>query len=331
MTEELLDTAAAGVDGTVYGLFGLCWRTVDLYLAGETAAERAFVDLRERATALDSRSVGYIVAVLDVMRTIRTGDLAAAEAAAGRVLRLGLAVGDADAVGYFGAHLLAIRWVQGRLAETVPTIAAVLESATLRRRDRIYPATLVYATALRGDHPAARAMLDGILADGLGPTPDFSTWTATVAVLVEAAAELADGPLAARLARWLAPYAHLPVMPSLAVVCLGPGERVLGVAAAASGRFDDAVVDWSAAPVFEWQLLGGAPGEPLDRGEYLAIYNLKPALFFCYFDRNLGGDIGWSDSERWEGQLGTELKQLLKEYGEEAIKKAVVSALSGGG
>jgi tetratricopeptide (TPR) repeat protein len=45
------------------------------------------------------------------------GRLDEAEAAAHRCFDLGTAVGEVDALGYFGAHLLAIRWIQGRDAE----------------------------------------------------------------------------------------------------------------------------------------------------------------------------------------------------------------------
>ena len=265
VSEELLDTAAQ-VEGTIYDLFGLCWRTVDLYLGGDTGADRAFVDLRERATALGSQSIGYIVAVLDVMRTFRRGDLVAAEQAAERALRLGLAVGDADALGYYSAHMLTIRWIQGRLGEMVQTVTSVLESATLRRRDRIFPAVLACATAWRGDHSAARSVLDGLLADGVDAIPTFSTWAATLAVLVEAAAELGDGDLADQLAARLSPYASLPVMPSLAVVCLGPGERTMGVAAATAGRLDDAIA-WFRSALTANRRLRNRPLEALIRAQ----------------------------------------------------------------
>jgi hypothetical protein len=117
----------------------------------------------------------------------------------------------------------------------VEMIASVLESATLRRHDQIYPALLAYAHALRGDHVTARSVLDGLLADGVDAIPSFSTWSSTIGILVEAAAELGDVQLAADLAERFAPVARLPVMPSLAVRCLGPGERVIGRALATMG------------------------------------------------------------------------------------------------
>jgi tetratricopeptide (TPR) repeat protein len=275
VADELLDNAAQA-DGTVYGLFGLCWRAVDLYLLGDGRAERAFVDLRERATALSSRSIGYIAAVLDVMRTFRQGELERAEAQAGEVLTLGLAVGDADALAYYGAHLLAIRWVQGRLGEMTETITSVVESSTLRRRDQIYPATLAYAHALRGDHGAARSAVDALLADGLDGIPDFPTWTATVAALIETAAEIGDGRLASELGERFAPYAHLPVMPSLAVICLGPGERVLAVAHAAAGRLDEAV-KWFQAALEANRRLRSRPFDPLIRAQLAAVLGRRRA------------------------------------------------------
>jgi hypothetical protein len=66
-------------------------------------------------------------------------------------------------------------------------------------------------------------------------------------VLIEAACELGDGELGTRLASHFAPYATVPVMPSLAVMCLGPGERVLARVHDVSGRLDEAVEDFRAA------------------------------------------------------------------------------------
>jgi tetratricopeptide (TPR) repeat protein len=240
IAEELLD-AAVHAPGSIFSLFGLCWRTVDLYLVGDARAEHSFLDLREQTAALASRSIGYIAAVLDVMRTFRRGELEHAEALAADALALGEDAGDADAFAYYGGHLLGMRWVQGRLAEMGPMIDAVIDSATLRRRDRIYPAVRAYARAVEGDHAGARAAIDQLVDEGLESICDFSTGLATLAVLIETAAQLADGPLAEQLAELFRPFAGLPVMPSLAVVCLGPGERFLGLALATAGRLDEAI------------------------------------------------------------------------------------------
>lgn len=246
VADELLDVAARS-EGSIYALFGLCWRTVDLYLLGDPAAERSFAELLKRSTALRTQSIGYIASVLDVMRAFRRGDLAAAEAMAEEALAFGQAVGDADAIGYYGAHLLGIRWIQGRIEEMHDTVAAVLDSGTLRRRDRVYRATLAYTDALVGNQAAARLEIEAVLADGPGPVLNFSTGTTAIGLLIETAAELGDAHLAGELAEHFAPYAGLPIMPSLAVICFGPGQRTLGLAYATAGRLDEAIECFDAA------------------------------------------------------------------------------------
>jgi tetratricopeptide (TPR) repeat protein len=261
IAEELLDVTERP-EAAMYSLFGLCWRTVDLYLLGDPGADSSFVELREHATALGSQSLGYVASVLEVMRTFRRGELDETERLAAEALDLGTAAGDADALSWFGGHLLAIRWAQGRLEEMHDLVAAVIESSTLRRLDQVYPALLAYTAALRGDVSAARSAVSALLAEDRGTTADFSTWTTTMMVLAETAAELGDTDSADTIAQRFAPYAHLPVMPALAVICLGPGERVLATAHMAAGRLDDAVA-WLRAALTANQRLGNRPFEAL--------------------------------------------------------------------
>ena len=68
-------------------------------------------------------------------------------------------------------------------------------------------------------------------------------------------------------------------------------------------------LEWSETPVFEWKLLGGRVGTPVNAKNPVAIYNARagsagsPGNFLIHFDRNVGGDIGWPDSKRWESQI----------------------------
>lgn len=87
-------------------------------------------------------------------------------------------------------------------------------------------------------------------------------------------------------------------------------------------------LDWSNAPIFEWQVLGGHAGSVVKRNTPVAIFNTSVREFFTYFNRNVGGHIGWSDSERWEHTLSEKLKALVREYGYEAVKAAVLVAMS---
>jgi hypothetical protein len=85
---------------------------------------------------------------------------------------------------------------------------------------------------------------------------------------------------------------------------------------------------WSSAPVFEWKLLGGKHGEAVKASEFVAIFNMKSEGGECliYFDREVGGDVGWPSTESWAVQL----KKLAIDAAVDQAKKAATSALLGG-
>jgi hypothetical protein len=57
-------------------------------------------------------------------------------------------------------------------------------------------------------------------------------------------------------------------------------------------------------PHYEWTVLGGTPGTPVGCGEPVAIHNVRatsasvPGLL-RWFDRSVGGDLGWPDTRTW--------------------------------
>lgn len=240
LAEELITAGSAAGDG-VLALFGLLWRTVDLYLAGDPHAERSLTELRQRAHALGVGAVGFVVACMDVMRLIRAGRLDEAEAAAGECLQLGLQVGDADATGCYGAQLLTIRWLQGRDAELAELAIATATSGTLAASEYGMRASIAAVLARGGRRAEARGALDSLLEGGLAALPRSSTWLAAMLAIVEAARLLGDAAVAAEAAGLLRPYAALPVMPSLAVSCFGAASRALGIAALTTGDQEAAV------------------------------------------------------------------------------------------
>jgi hypothetical protein len=240
LAEEQIAAASTAGDA-IRALFGLLWRTVDLYLLGDPEAERSLTELRQRSTALGVATVNYIVAAIDVMRLIRAGRLDEAEAAAEPCLRLGLEVGDADTTGYYGAQLLAIRWLQGRDAELAHLVGDLLSSASLAVVEYGFRASAVVVLARAGRHAAAEAALKPLRRLGLARLPTSSTWLAALAALVESAWLLDDRKLAAEAADLLRPYAELPVMASLAVSCFGSAARPLGRAALVLGDPEAAV------------------------------------------------------------------------------------------
>jgi tetratricopeptide (TPR) repeat protein len=75
-------------------------------------------------------------------------------------------------------------------------------------------------------------------------------------------------------------------MPSLAVMCLGPGERILGVAAAAAGRLDDAV-GWFRSALEANRRLRSRPFDALIRAQLAAVLCRRHA----HGDREAAADL----------------------------------------
>jgi tetratricopeptide (TPR) repeat protein len=170
-----------------------------------------------------------------VMLLVRAGRLDEAEAAAHRCFDLGTAVGEVDALGYLGGQLLAIRWIQGRDAELLDLAEDVAGSSTLVEAEFAFRAAAAAIAARAGHGDRARTALDKLATDGLAALPTSSTWLAGIFVIVEAAVALGDEAIAREAYDLLVPFADRPVMPSLAVACLGSTELALGKAALAFG------------------------------------------------------------------------------------------------
>jgi tetratricopeptide (TPR) repeat protein len=239
IADELIAVAATCGDD-LHILFGLLWKAVDQLLVGDPQATRTLSELRTRADAVGCRSVQYVVSAIDVMQLIRDGRLDDAEAAANESFRLGVDVGDADAAGYYGAHLIAIRWLQGRNDELVD-LAADITSSSSPMHEFIFRAAAAAVVARAGLLDEAAALVASVLEGGMAALPRSSTWLAGLANLVEVAAITGDAAVAAEAASLLRPYAARPIMPSLAIACFGSVERTLGQAAATCGDSDAAV------------------------------------------------------------------------------------------
>jgi len=240
VADELIAVASSAGEG-VLALMGLCWRTVDLFHLGDPRGGRALAELRERADALGCRSILYIVNVLDVMLLIRAGALEEAEAQAQRCHRLGTEVGDADALGYHGAQLVVIRWLQGRGTELLDLVEEMTVSSTLMRKEFGFRAAAASLAADAGRRDRARTALAALATHGLAALPVSSSWLVGMQGIVDAAATLGESGVAGQAYDLLLPYADLPVMVSLGVACLGSVERPLGLAAMTLGHYDRAV------------------------------------------------------------------------------------------
>jgi tetratricopeptide (TPR) repeat protein len=222
-------------------LMGLLWRVVDLFLAGDDHAGRRLVELKEQLSRQDHLAVGYVVSAIDVMLAIRSGELGRAESLAKACAQRGAAAGDIDATGWYGAQLVAIRWYQGRVVEMLPMLDELVDSPTLSAVDNGSLAALAVAAAVAGDGRRAASALARLCGRDLADLPRSSSWLGTMNGIVEAADLLADTRTAARAYELLKPYAHLPMVGSLGVVCFGSVHQALGVASMTTGDLDRAI------------------------------------------------------------------------------------------
>jgi tetratricopeptide (TPR) repeat protein len=273
VAEELL-TAAARVGDALLTLMGLCWRTVDLFLLGDPRASQSLQELRERSTAERCEAIIFIAEVLSAMTIARAGRFEEAEAAAAHAANRGVAVGDPDAPAYLGAVLTALRWWQGRGAEIIDAVRGMAISPRLGLNDHVYVAADAALSAATGDLDAAEEALARLNGIGLDRLPYSSTWLSTQFSVAEAAYVLGDAQSAASVVELMAPFTHLPVMPSLASVCFGSAERAVGLSAAAMGQADAAVHHLEAA-IREDRRLGNRPMAVSTEHELAAILRAR--------------------------------------------------------
>jgi hypothetical protein len=245
-------------------VMGLLWRAADLFLGGERQAERAYADLLSHEPANRNAAAAFTTRAMRVMLTIRAGRLTEAEALAETCARAGAAAGDTDWMGWYTAQVLIVRWFQGRIGELVDTVSNIVNSPTLSVVDNSFVAAQAVACAAAGQTRHARGALARITGSDLANLPTSSSWLAAMTAVVEAAALLDDPAAAARAYRLLLPYAHLPVMASIGVACLGSAQHPLGVACLVTGDVERAVEHFEAA-VTHNSALGHWPATTLSR------------------------------------------------------------------
>lgn len=257
LTEELLGEASrTNRRGDL--LMGLLRRTVDMFLTADPHSERALEELRGLLAREGHLAVAYVVSGIEVMLGIRSGRLSEAEKLASECAERGAAADDLTTRARYVGQMAAIRWYQGRVGELVPTMSELVNSPDLGANDNSYFAVLAAAAADAGERRLAASMLARLCGRDLADLPRTSSWLVTMYCVVEAAQRLEDAETAARAYDLLAPFAHLPVIASLGVLCLGSVHHPLGVAALAGGHLDRAV-DHLRAAVHDNLALGHWP------------------------------------------------------------------------
>jgi hypothetical protein len=81
---------------------------------------------------------------------------------------------------------------------------------------------------------------------------------------------------------------------------------------------------WTSTPDYQWQLVGGDPGEPVQTDQWLGILNTFKMWPLVYFKR-AGADIGWPRStSRFE-----QVKDLVAGEAADALRKYIESQSGG--
>jgi len=233
------ESALAGDE--LLGFVAEVWETVDLHLLGDPAGDAALARLVDRLDPIGPAALRYCATAMEVMCAFRDGDLARAETMAAETMALGDAIGDADALGWYGAQILGIRWVQGRTPELLALLGDLVRSPTVAEGEPTYRAAFAGVAAEAGRRNEAQAAAQAVVDAGLKTFPQRSTRLVRAFALAEAAWHLGDATIGAAVVEDLAGLEHLPVRPSFAVTCLGPARRVVGRALDAAGDLDRAV------------------------------------------------------------------------------------------
>lgn len=241
LADELVALATAAGQPT-YAVWGLAIATAERFKQVDPTALRQLRLLVAHADAIDNASLRYVAGVMQTMTLIREGRLDEADAAVEACLAQGAGeAGDPDAFIYYGAHLVILRWLQGREDETLALFRSVVDSPDLATTDLTAVSACAALASRSGATDMARVYFDRLVRDGLGSLRQSSNFLAMLVGVIEAACHLGETDAAREAHELLLPYADGPIMPSLAVVCFGSARRWLGLAAATFGDLDAAV------------------------------------------------------------------------------------------
>jgi hypothetical protein len=176
-------------------------------------------------------------------------------------------------LGWYGAHLVTIRFFQGRGEELLPMLQELVASPELSEPNDAFLGALATAASMMGDSWTATSALRRLCRPNLVALRHNSLWLVTVFGAVLAARLLGDRDVAAEAYELLVPFAELPVTASFAITCMGSAHYPLAVAAATLERWD-AAVDHFRQSMAANEALGHRPAHVLSEaglGEALAV------------------------------------------------------------
>ncbi len=221
----------------------MSWRVPALIvLCDHDAARHELVALFEVAGRLNEPFRLHVAEHYASALALCDGDLARAEAAAGRSAEWSRLLTGRDPSGVYGIQMFGIRREQGRLAELAPFVRLLTASGS----GGAWRPGLVVLLAELGMEDAARRELHRVVSDGLDDLRP-SLWLASLAYLADACGMLGDAEVAALVYDELEAYTDSNVMIGHLVSCYGAADRYLGTLSAVLGQWQRAESHFDAA------------------------------------------------------------------------------------
>lgn len=231
MLTEARDLAAELANAETY-TEAMAWRVPTFVALCDLDSARAeILALREMAERTAQPFMQHVAEHYGSAMALCDGNLADAEAMAGRSNAWGRLLTGRDASGTHGIQMFGVRREQGRLAELAPVVRILAAGAD---REGPWRPGLIAVLAELGMEREARRELSRLAAEGIDGF-QASLWLATLTYLTDACAALGDEAMAAIVYPRLEPLAGTSVMIGHLVVCYGAADRYLGMLAATLG------------------------------------------------------------------------------------------------
>jgi class 3 adenylate cyclase/tetratricopeptide (TPR) repeat protein len=260
---ELISYAEEIGDRELVG-FGHGWRSIMLFwLEDLEESDRELAVTVAINDELKMPLFTYLLLVLDAARRAMRGAISEAERLATEALEIGQgAVGAPAALVVYGVQLLAIRWVQGRIAELEPLIRGQLEQFPMLPTLRC---TLAYIAADSGRMDEAREEFEYLAQTGFA-LPADATRPAGLARLCILAWMFGDLERAGQLYELFTPFLGCNVAIS-AIISYGSADRYLALCASTMSNWELAERHFRAA-IEQNERMGAAPFVAFSKHEY---------------------------------------------------------------
>jgi DNA-binding CsgD family transcriptional regulator/tetratricopeptide (TPR) repeat protein len=226
------------------GTEAMAWRVPTFVALGDLDSARAEVAVvRAMAERTAQPFMHHVAEHYGSAIALCDGNLAGAEAMAGRSHEWGRLLTGRDASGTHGIQMFGVRREQGRLAELAPVLRILAGEAD---REGPWRPGFVAVLAELGMEREAKRELSRLAAEGIDGY-QASLWLATLTYLTDACAVLHDEAMAAIVYPELEPLAGSNVMIGHLVACYGAADRYLGMLAATLGETERATAHFERA------------------------------------------------------------------------------------